>query len=240
MKPEDFVERIKQALPDQLRSVILYGSAAAGDHIEKSSDYNILLVADSLTTKELRAIAKPTRAWTRAGNPAPLMFTLDRLKRSADVFPIEILDMKQSHRILHGDDILPGIEVSRENLRLELEHELKGKLIQLRVRYLDTGGKPKLVAELMAQSLSTFLVLMRGTLRLFVDDVPRKKMDVIDALAERIELDWQIFRTIDKLRTSSLKARDIEPDQLFEQYLTSLEQLVDSVDSFIHKKGEKK
>ena len=43
----------------------------------------------------------------RAGNPSPLVFTLDELRRSADIFAIELLDMKEKHRILFGADFLP-------------------------------------------------------------------------------------------------------------------------------------
>ena len=234
MKPKDLVERLKKALPSELKSVILYGSAAAGDHIEKRSDYNILVVTGKLGVAELKALSKPSLAWIRAGNPAPLLFTLDRLKKSADVFPIEILDIKQSHKVLYGEDIVDEIEISRENLRLELEHELKGKLIQLRERYLTTGGKPKLVAELMINSLSTFLVLFRSALRLYQDKVPAKKIDVLEALAEYISFDTEIFVTIEDLRTGRKKAGDVQSDELFERYLKTVEEVVNAVDCYIH------
>lgn len=239
MKPENLVKKLKEVLPSGLRSVILYGSAAAGDHVEKRSDYNVLVVTENLGLTELKALAKPSIAWTKAGNPAPLLFTLDRLKKSADVFPIEILDIKQSHKVLYGEDIVEEIEISRDNLRLELEHELKGKLIQLRERYLATGGKPKLVVELMVNSLSTFLVLFRASLRLYEDKIPAKKIDVLDALTEHISFDKEIFATIEELRTGVKKKGDIQADELFERYLKTVEEVVDAVDSYIHK-GEKR
>lgn len=237
MKPKDLVEKLKKALPSELRSVILYGSAAAGDHIEKRSDYNILVVTGKLGVVDLKALSKPSIAWIRAGNPAPLLFTLEWLKKSADVFPIEILDIKQSHKVLYGEDIVDEIEISRENLRLELEHELKGKLIQLRERYLATGGKPKLVAELMINSLSTFLVLFRGALRLYQDEVPVKKIDVLEALVKYISFDTEIFAAIEELRTGRKKASNVQPDELFERYLKTVEEIVDAVDCYIHKGG---
>ena len=149
MTIEQLVEQLKKALPDGLKSVVLYGSAAAGDHVSKRSDYNVLVVTEQLGLSELKALSKPASAWVKAANPPPLLFTLDRLKKSSDVFPIEFLDIKETHKILFGEDFLQDIEVHTENLRLELEHELKGKLIQLRERYLLANGKPKQVIELM-------------------------------------------------------------------------------------------
>jgi len=238
MKPEELVKQMEKALPSGLKSVVLYGSAAAGDHIAKRSDYNILVVTENLGLKELKALSKLSIRWTKAGNPAPLLFTLDRLKKSADVFPIEILDIKQSHRILFGEDIVSKIEITCENLRLELEHELKGKLIQLRERYLTTGGKPKLVTELIINSLSTFLVLFRGALRLYEDDIPAKKIDVLEALGEHVSFDKEVFTIVEDVRTGRKKAGDIQADELFDRYLKTVEEVVDAVDNYMHKRNE--
>lgn len=235
MTPEDLVEELKAALPGGLKSVVLYGSAAAGDHVGKVSDYNVLVVTESLGLKELRALSKPSRRWTREGNPPPLLFTETRLQRSADVFPIEILDILQSHRVLFGEDVVAGLDITTDNLRLELEHELKGKLIQLRERYLDTGGKPARVAELMATSLSTFLVLLRGALRLFEKDVPSVKLDVPAKLAAHLSFDTEIFGIVNDLRKGNKKVSGDAADALFARYLRTLEQVADGVDAYLNK-----
>jgi len=42
--------------------------------------------------------------------PAPLFFTKEELKNAADVFAIEILDMKHGRRVLYGTDVVAEIE----------------------------------------------------------------------------------------------------------------------------------
>jgi len=231
MTPEELVERLRRVLPSGLHSVILYGSAAAGDHVQKRSDYNVLVVAERLGVAELKALAPVSAAWARQGNPPPLLFTPERLRKSADVFPLEILDIKQSRTVLLGDDIIEGLEVSGANLRLELEHELKGKLIQLRERYLERGGKSRAVVELLVKSYSTFSVLFRGALRLFGADVPARKADVIQVLSRHIDFDADVFETVAALRVGEMRTRDVDPDVLFERYLRAVEQVVDAVDN---------
>ena len=49
------VERLQKAYGERLVSVVLYGSAAAGDHQAKFSDYNILCVLSEITPRELGA-----------------------------------------------------------------------------------------------------------------------------------------------------------------------------------------
>ena len=214
--------------------MVLYGSAAAGDHVGKRSDYNVLVVAEKLGVAELRALAKPSTAWRRAGNPSPLFFTLDRLQKSADVFPIELLDIKESHRVLLGRDLLDEVEVDRENLRLVVERELKSNLIRLRENFLLTEGRPKRVVDLMIDSLSTFLVLFRAALRLYQEEVPPLKLDALRALANHVRFDTEVFQSVEELKEGRRSTKDSDPLALFEAYLKTIESVVDAVDAHIH------
>jgi predicted nucleotidyltransferase len=237
LKPEDLVGKLQQALGTGIRSVILYGSAAAGDHVGKRSDYNVLVVAEKLGVGELMKLSTTALAWRKAGNPPPLLFTLDRLQRSADVFPIELLDIKESHRILHGQDVLDQVEVHPENVRLVLERELKSNLIRLRDGFLFTQGKSEKVLDLMIDSLSTFLVLFRAGLRLYQDDVPPLKMDAMHAFSERVRFDPGVFVTVEQLKEGKRGVKDVNAVALFETYLRTVESVVDAVDQHIHSTG---
>ena len=75
MGPEWFVTHACRALPDHVRSIVLFGSAAAGDFIEGTSSYDVLVVVDRLGVVELDALAPTIREWRKAGNPLPLLFT---------------------------------------------------------------------------------------------------------------------------------------------------------------------
>ncbi len=235
MTPEKLVEELKQACPKGLKSVILYGSAAAGDHAGKQSDYNVLVVTEELGIDTLNAISKTASAWAKAGNPAPLLFTEERLAKATDVFPVELLDIRECHKVLHGEDLVQELEIDTKNLRLEIEHELRGKLIRLRQSYLLTRGKPKAVADLMTQSLSTFLVLFRASLRLFEDAVPQKKMEALEKLSTHLEFDVSVFQTVQNLKDGTSRAKDVPVEGLFNNYLKTIECVIDAVDAYIHK-----
>jgi hypothetical protein len=230
MTPEAFVDRLKAALPRGLRSVVLYGSAAAGDHRAGQSDYNILIVADRLGIGELDALARPAAAWARAGNRAPFLFTPEQLAGSADSFAIEILDMKQARQVLLGDDPLAAIEVKPEHVRLELERELHGKLLALREACLLSAGSTRSRLRVLTGSLTTFLVLCRAALRLYQDDVPANKIEALRALAAHAGFDPQVFFTVSDLRERRLRPREVSVDALVQTYLTTIEQLVDTID----------
>lgn len=231
MTPETFVDEIRKAMPIGLRSVVLYGSAAAGDHVAGRSDYNVLVIADRLGLPELQTLSRPARAWARAGNRPPLLFTAEQLRMSADAFPIELLDIRQSHRVLYGEDLIAAVAVRPEHLRLQVERELKGKLLYLRERYLLASGKRRLVLDLLTSSLSTFQVLFRAALRLWQDEVPTLKHDAVQALAGRAGFDLQPFACVRDLKEKRLNPRGVEANALFGAYLAAIEQVVEAVDS---------
>jgi len=93
MTLEELVGQLQKVYGAQLRSVVLYGSAAAGEHIPKRSDYNVLVIVDELTMEHMRAGAAVARAWGEDGNPPPLTFTLDEWQGSSDIFPMEYADI---------------------------------------------------------------------------------------------------------------------------------------------------
>ena len=235
MTPEELTHRLERDLGRDLKSVILYGSAAAGDHAGKRSDHNILVVVQELGVEQLRAVSQTAKAWAKAGNRPPLLFTPESLRRSVDTFPIELLDMRDSHRVLQGEDLVQGLAPDPRDLRLQLEHDLKTKLIQLREHYMLAAGKPRNVVELMVGSVASFLALSKAALRLFRDQVPPKKLDALKALTEHLGLDVGAFATVHEIKEGKRKSRHVDAERLFEQYLKSVEAIADAVDKHMEK-----
>jgi hypothetical protein len=166
MTLDDLVTQLRAAYGARLNSVVLYGSAAAGEHIPKRSDYNILLLLDELDASALASASAVARAWNDAGNPPPMTMTVAEWRGSADVFPMEYADILERHRVLFGTPPFEGITVSKDDLRLQLEQQVMGKLLQLRQGALLAGNDGKRQAELIGASLSTMMVLFRSVLRL--------------------------------------------------------------------------
>src|SRR5438876_6622258 len=130
------VEDLRATHGDNLSSVVLYGSAAAGDHVELKSDYNLLIALNRITPEDLRLAQAPMREWQRLGHPLPVYFTVEELSDAADVFPIEFHQMANARVVLSGRDPFEFVTVSDASLRLQAEYELRSKLIQLRRLYI--------------------------------------------------------------------------------------------------------
>jgi len=105
---------------------------ARGFH-EGHSDLNVVCFLRSLSVEELGRLAPVVKWWcVEQREPAPLFFTEDELKHAADVFAIEILDMKHGRRVLYGADAVATIEVPMNLHRVQIEHDLRTTLLKLR------------------------------------------------------------------------------------------------------------
>lgn len=229
MTPEQFTEQLKKACGENLVSVVLYGSAAAGDHIAGRSGYNTMLVLKECNVNSLKAVTAVCKDWLKKDNPAPLIFTKEQLLSSGDTFPIELADMKNFNKTLYGENLLAGINIAPADLRLAVEREFKGKLLLLRRTYLLAGGDKKVLAALMTDSISEVLVLCRAALRLHTASVPGAKLDCVTELKKHTDFDAAVFAEVHALRAGGGKyGGDIEP--LFERYLNAVGALCGAVD----------
>lgn len=225
-----FLEETKTAYGQNLKSVVLYGSKASGEDTKKHSDYNLLIVLESISFNDLKLLGKIMKKWIKHGNPPPLLFTEERLKKSADVFPIEFFDIKDNHKILYGEDYFEKLEIRNMHLRHECESELKGKLLKLRQGYMVSRGKSD-VQNLLINSISTFLIIFRHIIRLFGITPPLKRLDAMKILSDKTGMNPSVFVAIFNMKQGNKEALKQNPDLLMEDYLKEIEKITDVVDN---------
>jgi hypothetical protein len=225
------VEDLRATHGANLASVVLYGSAAAGDHIELRSDYNILIALNRITPEDLRQAQAPMREWQRLGHPLHVYFTVEELADAADVFPIEFHQMANARVVLYGRDPFEFVKLSNANLRHQTEYELRSKLIQLRRLYIPASVSVQKLSDLMSDSLSSFAALFRAVLMLQGQEAPVSKPDVVLETARLLDLDPAPFERIFEFRASDrLPSSEKEANDLFGAYLFQIEQVVEAVD----------
>lgn len=230
MTLDELVSQLKLAYGDALRSVVLYGSAVAGEHIAKKSDYNVLIVVEAISLENLRKAAAVAKAWTEDGNPPPMTFTTAEWKSSSDIFPMEYADILERHRVLHGEAPFDGISVSRNDLRLQVEHQAMGKLLHLRQGIMAAAGNPKSQLALLEDSLSTLMVIFRGVLRVRGDAAPQDYEALANLIAARAGLAADPFiKVIRHVRGEEKLPRE-QAVSILDGYLAGMERLVAYID----------
>lgn len=224
------VEKLKKSFDDRLVSVVLYGSAAVGDHDGRFSDINVLCVLRELGLRELADSAPVVRWWRELGNPSPLMLTVEEVRNATDCFPIEFHDITERHRVLYGEDVVAGLEVDDAFYRAQVEHELRAKLLRLRQKAAGVMRDRELLRTLLADSLPTFCTLFRHALRLAGHEAPFEKRGVLAAVREKLGVETGPLERILDFREGRIRARQLDPAPLLESYLGAIQSVVAVVD----------
>lgn len=205
---------IEQALGARLVAFMLYGSTArAPEHDRSRGGGNTLLVCDAIDEALFAALETPLRAWLRAGHEPPLIFSEQEWRRSGDAFAIEYEEIRDAHRLLAGRDPWHGITVRREDVRRQLESELRGKLVRLRQAYAAFREDGRRLSEIIAAGVPGLLTMFRTLLRLSGKPVPRDAAQLVREAAAVVgfppgELDGLVAQAADK-KPLKLEPRDL-------------------------------
>lgn len=222
--------KLREAYGERLISVVLYGSAAAEDYHDRYSDLNILCVLSQVTPVELGAAEGIFRWWRGLGNPAPLLLTEEEVGGSTDCFAIEFHDIRESHRILAGRDVIAGLAVDESFYRAQVEHELRAKLLRLRQKAAGTLHDKEPLRRMLLDSVSTFCVLFRHALKLHGVEPGVKKREIVARARETFGIDAGPFERLLDVREQRVKPRDLDPLAVLDGYLAAVGAVAAAVD----------
>lgn len=184
-----FLNQVQEAFGNQLVSVYLYGSGAGPDYIPGRSDINFLVIAEEVTTGAVAYLSRFRDQWARRRIALPVLFSRKEFLGAADTFPLELLDIRQSHRLLYGEDLLAGVEIRPEDIRRAVERELKVQLLTLRRGYITVARESVNTRRLLESALSAVIPVLRGLLLLLGVDPPVRKAEVLRLVAQKLDLD---------------------------------------------------
>jgi hypothetical protein len=226
----ELVTRLVKASGTNLLSIILYGSAATQDFHPKHSDLNVLCILRELGSAELGKLHSASAWWAKKGHPAPLFLTLNELHQSADIFAIELLDIKAARRILYGEDVVEPLVVPLDLHRMHVEGELRNNTLRLRQHYVMHAADSRKTLELMLSSISTFVALFRHALIALGEDAPPSKRATVDRAAAALGFDSFPFHTVLDVREGRKREREMDVQATFAKYLEGVVKATEEVD----------
>ena len=227
---KELVQKLERAFSGRLVSVVLYGSAASGAHHDKLADLNVLCVLKEITPQELSDGEPVLKWWRSRGNPSPLLMSEEEVHNSADSFPIEFRDMKEHRKLLFGVDVIADVHVDWKYHRVQVEHELRAKLLRLRQQGAQVLSDPQKLLTLCVDSVSTFCVLGRHALLAAGSDVKHERRAVVRQLGSAVQMDVAPFETLLDIREDKPGVDPGDPGELFAQYLGCIRRMVEFVD----------
>jgi len=233
-KPEDIFPVItadcKAAFGEELVSIILYGSGAGEDYRPGKSDLNFMITLTEQGIESLEGAMDMVKRWRKSGVALPLFFTPSYISGSLDAYPVEFLNIKRRYKVVYGEDMLAPISFDHKFVRLQIERELRGKLLHLRGGWLATEGKTRKIRELIGLSLTSFISLFSALLYLKGLEIPNNKRDVITAAGDAFGFNAHVFLNCEDVRRGADRFSAAEIKTLFQNYLLSVGRLCNQID----------
>lgn len=221
------VADLKQVFSGRLRSVVAYGP-----HIEghEQSPITCLALVESLALSDLEACARLASRWEHLQLATPLILPVHEFRRSLDAFPLEYGEILRAHERVFGGNPFEEASISRGDLRRACETQIKSHLVHLRESYIESGGRPQAIADLVTTSAPAFTSLLRSVGQL--SGAPTMSRD--DATREGARAAALPDGIVNEILGLEQKPAIPMTDgaRLFPEYLAAVEQLARVVDAW--------
>jgi predicted nucleotidyltransferase len=148
---EDFIAAAVRASGENLRSAILFGSAAEGQ-LRPTSDVNLILVFGEARLAELERL-RGDLSFAHAAIGLEVMFLeAAEINVAAQAFAVKFTDILSRHRVLHGSDAFARLKISREATLNRLRQVLVNLTLRLRERYALIGARQEQLSLVIADA----------------------------------------------------------------------------------------
>ncbi|MFH1645874.1 MAG: hypothetical protein ABIB11_05580, partial [Candidatus Omnitrophota bacterium] len=211
-------------------SIYVYGSAVSGDFVPGVSDINSVVVFKEMGFLELHKSLNLISKGIRKKISAPLFLTPEHIRDSADTFPIEFNEMKDSYLVLFGKDLLMELKIEPSHIRFVCEQQLKGKLIRIRQAFLEIGLRKRGMEALIKESFNSLFPVFRSMLRLKSIEPPVKKENIISSLAKTFGINGELFIALLKDKRNDEKIAGDKIERFMERYLREIQVLAEIAD----------
>lgn len=212
-----------KALDGLLQAVVLYGGLAKDEFVPEQSDVNVLIVLRTVELAVLDRAAPFVRQGQLEFGLSAMLMTEADLRDSADIFPIKFLDMQRCHKVLAGEDPFTSVTVTRDNLQLRCEQELRNLSLRLRQSYIRRLDRPELLEAALNHAVSSLLVNVGVLLELKTGKATETKHDAL-ANAAQLGIPMEPIRQAWAVKCGESKPEPDALKDLFASFMQAVEQ----------------
>ena len=192
----------------------------------EQSDVNVLLVFRTVNIEVLDRAAPLVRQGALEFRLAAMLVTEADLRDSADVFPIKFQDMQRRHKLLWGEDPFPKVNVTRENLRLRCEQELRNLSLRLRQSYIQRTDRPELLQAALNRAVSSLLLNVGVLLELRTGQLVDSKQQAL-ANAAQLGIPSEPIRQVWALKQGEFSPDSAGLRELFASFMDAVQKTAD-------------
>jgi predicted nucleotidyltransferase len=205
------VDEARSAAGDNLVALVLYGGLARGRYRGPRSNVDLAVVLEDASPERVAELTPVLMAAWRAARVDAWLVARAEISRLAEVFPTKLLDIRDHHLLLHGEDVFADLEIDRALLRLRVEQELANLSLRLRRTLVTLAADPASAAAYLVTTARPLAIQLAVLLRLAGRTVPAddRSAAIFAAAAEAFGLDGEALRTLAGLRQGDESVEDV-------------------------------
>ena len=164
----EFVDAAKTALGPDLKSIVLFGSAAEG-RLRATSDVNVIVVLERFDVERIDALREPLRTAHALIGLETMLILESEIAAAAEAFAVKFSDIRERHRLLWGSDPFQGLQPSRGAMLTRLKQILMNFILRTRERYALVSLREEQLARVVAdaagplRSAAALILALEGT-----------------------------------------------------------------------------
>jgi predicted nucleotidyltransferase len=211
---EGFVEETRRVLGDELKAIVLYGSAAEGK-LRKTSDVNVIVVLTAFEPQKVNQLREPLRT-AHAAIELEAMFLLDHeIPFAVEAFAVKFADILHRRHVLYGADPFLNIAPSRTAELARLKQELLNLILRLRQGYLLRSLRDEQTVPLIAEAAAPLRACAAAFLELQGQTAVSQKQALADVGASlQLPDSQQLLAAISEARETGTLPPEVGPRTL--------------------------
>jgi hypothetical protein len=162
--------------------------------------------------------------------PVPLIISTRFIQSSLDSYPLEFLDIQSDYTNLFvRDDVIENLVFNPDDVRLQIERELKSKWLLTRLVALEREQDKKHLFQVLKESFTSLIPVFKGFCQIGGTPIPKDLDKLLDQNAEILRVDMKVLKFI----ATQPKSPSHELTQnLFNDYVRLLGACSDVVDNW--------
>ena len=225
-----FIGQLIGFYKEDLVSIVAFGSAVSGDYADKTSDVNLLVVYSDLNIADPKAVTKLAQRWLEKRNFVPRFLSKRNLVDSAKYFQIDLMEMRDAHVVLYGEDVLAQLPVSLLDMRWQLAHEIKSMRMRVKQQFWRAAGNERTMRIILLQRFSSLIHLMRALLSLKNKPTRPSHREVIQAAERELGIDRQFAQRLFEVKAGQARIGREELVQSFDKLMEMIRTIDRHVD----------
>ena len=200
----EFLRSAQSSFHAQLKSVVLFGSAAEGK-LRPTSDVNLMLILSAFEQQSADQLREPFRLAHAAIHLRAMFLLSEEIPAAVSSFAPKFADILRRRVILFGEDPFALISISREDEIRQLKQLLLNITLRLRAAYVVRSVREEQLAYFIAASIGPLRASASALLELEGRPAPSPHQ-AFEHLGASLSLSgWGDFlRTIDSIQDAHL------------------------------------